>query len=284
MGSTQKMLARLLEQQQAITCVLSSDRKASHLIPSWQDQDVWNAIDEALSPLADFTDIMSGEKNVTGSSILPILDLLRSSVLKYNSNHKPVTNEIRDAILADLSVRYVHPDVTTVLEMTSLVDPRFKEQYVTDLEEAKEHICTEAVSLFKEAQQNDLSQPVPSSESLPPAKKQKVTLASLLKKHAPDNTDVSHTAISPEQKLHTEITNYLRQLKPDMEENPLKWWKEHNAVYPLLFAVAKKYLCFPATSTPSERLFSRSGEIVTPFRASLKPDTVQELVFLSANL
>ena len=128
------MLTRLLEQQQAITCVLSSEKRASHLIPSWQDQDFCNTIDGALLPLADFTDIMSGEKYVTSSSILPILDLLGSSVLKCNSNDKPMTSEIWSDIIADLSDRYVYPDITKVLEITSMIDPCFKEQYVTDIE------------------------------------------------------------------------------------------------------------------------------------------------------
>ena len=38
--------------------------------------------------------------------------------------------------------------------------------------------------------------------------------------------------------------------------------------------VSRKYLCIPATSTASERLFSRSDRIVTPAKASLKPDKV----------
>ena len=74
------------------------------------------------------------------------------------------------------------------------------------------------MSLFKveEAQQGDLSPSVSSTDSLPPAKKQKVMLVHLFKKHAPDNTDVSHTDISPEQILQTELTNYLRHPQPDM--------------------------------------------------------------------
>ena len=61
-GSTQKMLERLLEQEQAIRVVLASDRKVSHLTPTWQDIDVWKSINDALAPLADFTDIMSGKQ------------------------------------------------------------------------------------------------------------------------------------------------------------------------------------------------------------------------------
>lgn len=61
-GSMQKMIGRLLEQEKVIRVVLGSDRGASHLLPTWQDIDVWNVINEALAPLEEFTNVMSGEK------------------------------------------------------------------------------------------------------------------------------------------------------------------------------------------------------------------------------
>lgn len=73
-------------------------------------------------------------------------------------------------------------------------------------------------------------------------------------------------------------------MRLDVEDDPLKWWRVHREQYPLLVAVAMKYLCVPATSTVSERLFSRSGRIVTPSRSSLKPDKIEMLIFLSKNL
>ena len=129
---------------------------------------------------------MSGEKYVTGSSILPILSLLKSSVLKANPNDKPMANEIRSAILSDLSKRYVEPEVTTILELTSMIDPRFKEKHVSNLAEVKSNICEEAVKIFKEEteQPRELTSSTPSAstDSLPPpAKKKKVTLATLFK-------------------------------------------------------------------------------------------------------
>lgn len=76
----------------------------------------------------------------------------------------------------------------------------------------------------------------------------------------------------------------MREKKLDLEENPLLWWKSHEGLYPLLAKVSKKYLCAPATSTSSERVFSRGGRIITTFRASLEPATVEMLIFLSMNL
>ena len=54
------MIKCLLEQEQAIRVVLSADRKLSYLVPTWQDVDIWKAINAALEPLAGFTDILSG--------------------------------------------------------------------------------------------------------------------------------------------------------------------------------------------------------------------------------
>ena len=73
-------------------------------------------------------------------------------------------------------------------------------------------------------------------------------------------------------------------VKLDVESDPLKWWKLHALSHPLLSNVSKKYLAIPATSASSERLFSRSGKIATPLRASLKPDKVNMLEFLSKNV
>ena len=49
--------------------------------------------------------------------------------------------------------------------------------------------------------------------------------------------------------------------------------------FPLLGNVAKKYLRAPANSTCLEKVFSKGGHFVKPLRASLKPDTVQMLIF-----
>ena len=90
--------------------------------------------------------------------------------------------------------------------------------------------------------------------------------------------------ISVEQQVKSELDNYITASKLDFEEDPMNWWKSHNLEYPLLARLAKKYLCACATSLPSERLFSTSGNIVTPNRCSMKPDKVDMLTFLTRNL
>ncbi|XP_041354575.1 E3 ubiquitin-protein ligase rnf213-alpha-like [Gigantopelta aegis] len=48
-----------------------------------------------------------------------------------------------------------------------------------------------------------------------------------------------------------------------MSEDPLVWWKGHQWQSPIISQSARKRLCIPATSVPSERVFSTAEYIVT---------------------
>lgn len=95
--------------------------------------------------------------------------------------------------------------------------------------------------------------------------------------------DDTGIVLSPQQKATNEIEKYKAEELVDPDDDPLKWWKENRKKYPLLSRVCKKYLAIPDTSSPSERLFSRAGNITTPLRNCLKPDKVDILIFLATN-
>ena len=81
-----------------------------------------------------------------------------------------------------------------------------------------------------------------------------------------------------------EVILYMQEQTPHINTNPLEWWKLNGCRYPRLLTLALRYLGIPGTSTPSERIFSKAGEIVCRRRSSLKPSSVDMLVFLSKNL
>lgn len=64
----------------------------------------------------------------------------------------------------------------------------------------------------------------------------------------------------------------------------LKWWKSQCKKYPRLSFLARKILCIPATSATSERNFSAAGYIIQERRTCLKPDTLDNLLFLHKNM
>jgi hypothetical protein len=65
--------------------------------------------------------------------------------------------------------------------------------------------------------------------------------------------------------------------------NPLQWWKENEKKYPTLSILARMILCIPATSAPSERLFSAAGLTITADRCNLLPQHAESAIFLRGN-
>ena len=68
----------------------------------------------------------------------------------------------------------------------------------------------------------------------------------------------------------------LEALKSD--ENPLAWWDGQQKTFPLLCELARRILCVPASSAPSERLFSKAGLTFTKKRSKLTGERVGQLV------
>ena len=85
---------------------------------------------------------------------------------------------------------------------------------------------------------------------------------------------------SPLERATDEINRYKELPQINVAKNPLKWWKDNSIYFPLLSNLVKSRLCIPATSVPSERIFSTAGDIVTAQRATLSSDMVDKLIFL----
>ena len=65
--------------------------------------------------------------------------------------------------------------------------------------------------------------------------------------------------------------------------DPLKWWQTHTLSFPTLSVIARKYLCIPATSAPSERVFSVAGLAISKQRSKLNSENASCLIFLRGN-
>ncbi len=66
--------------------------------------------------------------------------------------------------------------------------------------------------------------------------------------------------------------------------NPLDWWRLNSEFYPNIATLARRFLCIPATSAPSERVFSHAGLTIANDRARLLPELADDLVFLHGAL
>lgn len=69
------------------------------------------------------------------------------------------------------------------------------------------------------------------------------------------------------EKIKQELAKFLQgRNSVVVKTNPLLWWREHAAEFPLLARYYRSHCAFPATSTSSERVFNCEGLIVTNSR------------------
>ncbi len=76
-----------------------------------------------------------------------------------------------------------------------------------------------------------------------------------------------------------EVQIYLN-LTPSKEYDDrdlLGWWSQHEKTIPLLSRLARHVLSIPASS---KRVFSTAGRTLEERRTSLKPSTVDAIIFL----
>mgnify|MGYP001544422141 FL=1 len=94
----------------------------------------------------------------------------------------------------------------------------------------------------------------------------------------PDSDDdlyISHSIYQePEWK------RWLVEPRPGPATDILKYWAAKQYQYPIIAAIARDHLAIPATSAPSERVFSNGADILTKKRNRLSPETLRYLLCL----
>ena len=295
-GSTFDMVARIVEQQQAVSAVLAEDRKNWYRMPTDAEFSTLESIVEVLKPLSFLTDALSGEKQVTASAVVPIMKHVRSK-LSPAANDSQLVTEMKQTIWNDLEPRYSDPEVSEMLDAASFLDPRFKDQHLQNKENTITRITSECTENYDSIHDN-FSETVAESERLsaepeatesietPPAKRLK-GLAALLKHIEEENEhSQSHSTnpLTPSQVIDKEISSYLDFPSAESDTDPLVWWRSEKGRFPNLAHIARKYLCVCGTSVPSERVFSTAGHIASRSRGRLLPQNVSKLLFLAKNM
>ena len=92
-----------------------------------------------------------------------------------------------------------------------------------------------------------------------------------------------HAGPAVTERVEKEMALY-RDLAPiPTEQDPIMWWYSMKERLPLLSCLSSSYLCIPATSTASERVFSTTGDTLSPERSRLEAERVDMMVFLKKN-
>ena len=80
--------------------------------------------------------------------------------------------------------------------------------------------------------------------------------------------------------IEAEWIRWLKEPVVGKEVDICKYWQGKQYEYPIVAKIARDHLAIPATSAPSERVFSVGSDLVTKKRNRLAPGTVREILCL----
>ena len=77
-----------------------------------------------------------------------------------------------------------------------------------------------------------------------------------------------------------ELEGYLAYRRLGQDEDVFAYWNGMKSLFPTVYKLACKYMIIPATSAPSERIFSVAGNVITQRRCRLTSDHINSIVTL----
>lgn len=290
-NSSYYMITRLLEQRWPVTATLSDPevtKATKHYLDMKADQ--WSLLEELQQALVA-TVFLSGEAYVTVSVLPPLVKGLQKSTQTAFESAAIATFQTTAA--AEIASRWkkettYDEDGDNVCIFAAALDPRFRKlKFLSTDDILKVKIKLQALALearrvqVREEPEEDDS---PSGQQDHFTQKPKSVLDTLL--GTDDEEELEDEDPGQDQRedaVRNELLVYFGEKPIPKDKNPLQWWKENETKFPALAVVAKSYLAAPATSTPSERLFSAAGTILSKKRASLTKEHVDMLTFLHSN-
>lgn len=100
---------------------------------------------------------------------------------------------------------------------------------------------------------------------------------------ANDKGDENIIMANPNLTCERELEDFKNYPAAGRSEDPLVWWSTHESQFPTLARLAIKFLAIPATSAPSERIFSVAQRVVGKLKGRMHPTTAGTLIFLNSN-
>jgi hypothetical protein len=285
--------------------------------------DLLSQLIEVFKPIEEATEWLGGQKYCTLSSIYPIIQALKYDYISYSievdedlemdiderekegETDEDGTEEdetdmsddepIRNRNLQGVTAHDDKPNINRIINLVrksiynalfnyfdsppdavliaSLLDPRFKKMKGW-LDNDKE----KAIALLRSEYYMLKSRDELSDQRVISSTKNNQASGFKLRLFGDDDDD--------DLMNEDEVDRYLDRIRTPQANSvidPFQWWRDHEKEFPILFKVSRKYLGIPATSVPSERLFSDAGNQITNERNRLKPDTVNELLFVKRN-
>uniref|UniRef100_H2ZXV6 HAT C-terminal dimerisation domain-containing protein n=1 Tax=Latimeria chalumnae TaxID=7897 RepID=H2ZXV6_LATCH len=270
-NSTLHKVTRLLEQRWPVTAVLSdltmSAKRHRHL-------DLQSKVKQLLEPFEVATTYLSGEKYVSLSTVPSLINALIKE-MQPDAEDLPSTANFKTVALEQINNHW--PDDILQLQLgiqnlicknstSATLSTTLSRMEVTELSQPK--------PIHKNAGSGTGSRQSSGQEESPASASIKQTVIDkMFSFEESSSEDSDKEQLSCVQK---EVMQYFSEKPSNRDTDPLT----NQERFPHLSKLARDFLAIPATSIPSEHLFSVAGAIASRKRASLTPQRVDMLMMI----
>jgi len=286
--SAYKMLSRLYRLKSEIVAVSKSDDVIYEIVPDEREGEVINGIAKFLQIFKEATELLEGDAYPTLPWLIDTIFILRTVLrndevfqdifLKRNEsgyNRSSTLSNFRKELEKSLKKRFVDGFCTCDIEcgdvghislVAALLHPR-----TWNLQFFPEDLRKKAQKILK----------VPYNNQVPPNETadEKVTCSTqsgtLLESLRMQGTKY--------MKKKSEYHQYIELTVNTLDVDALAWWPRNSHIFPNIAKLARQYLSIPCSSSPTERIFSVSGQIDAFDRKLLSPSSLSMQSFLKFN-
>ena len=281
-NSTLHMCARMCEVREPLNATIAVLMNPVDCLTTEE----WDALSEiavVLRPFDAVTREISAEKVVTASKIIMLARCLITACNKIQPTLRTeLSKQLLTKLLEGMQKRFGALESNMLLARATFLDPRFKKNgFVTGSGYAnvKESV-TAAISRLLSAAPVD---------ALPTATPEQIRAETTVMDDDDELLwgDFDRSAAVEDRNPQASAMSLVRQFveEPNIgrRDDPLAWWKARVQVYRELVPLARSSLCVVATSVPSERVFSKAGQLISARRNRLSAKTVKMVMFLNAH-
>ncbi|CAG4977728.1 unnamed protein product [Parnassius apollo] len=249
-------------------------------------QQEWNLLEDLIRFLREFREVvemLSTQKTASLNLALVFHLEIRDILNSLSDEETLIMLTLKNNMLAKLDKRF---PITDKIVVAALLDPRFIN--LSQIDTYLEQKNTTRAAFLAEYIKIHISGESTTMATLAPAVitsfSNDSVLSKLSKKHSCSGTSSILTSTECNE-ADQECWMYLAAANAcDVKDDDiLNYWQNKKKTFPLLSELARIMLAIPATSTPSERVFSIAGLTVTVKRSRLSPVRVNKIIFINDN-
>uniref|UniRef100_A0A2A4JW65 HAT C-terminal dimerisation domain-containing protein n=1 Tax=Heliothis virescens TaxID=7102 RepID=A0A2A4JW65_HELVI len=262
-SATYDMVEIFLSLQQALTAVVN---EISSLEFTNEDWSKLNQLFKLYKPFSDATKELGDDKYVCGSTVIPIVHSLKTSLQEMDNdpNFILVKEEI-NCMMQELNTEYEGVERELNLAMSTILDPRYKMSKFVDgnaAEAAKTHLVTEIQNLMNVNNTTDAMKTESAEE----------------KQEQGNSVNTENSLVLAQEEMDLYIEDDLAACDPS------EWWPNNQQKYPHLAQLFKAKCSIVATSLLGGNLYTERGNNLCENRQRLSANKARYMVFLRANL